>query len=106
MTWRQVLASLGMDSTIGEVARLTGVTERTLRYYEHLGLLTPRRDLGGRRRYDADDVDRLYRILVLRGLGIAVSQLDPDSVDLLTLTSRHLADLDRRIGELARQRED
>jgi DNA-binding transcriptional MerR regulator len=94
-----------MDATIGEVARRTGVTERTLRYYEELGLLTPRRDSGGRRRYDAEHIDRLYRILVLRALGSPVGELDPDSADLLTLTTRHLADLDLRIGELARQRE-
>lgn len=94
-----------MDTTIGEVARQTGVTERTLRYYEELGLLTPRRDPGGRRRYDTEHVNRLYRIRVLRALGTPVGELNPDSADLLTLATRHLADLDRRIGELARQRE-
>lgn len=35
---------------IGDVARRTGLTERTLRYYEELGLLAPVRDAGGRRR--------------------------------------------------------
>ncbi|HET9861736.1 MAG TPA: MerR family transcriptional regulator [Nocardioidaceae bacterium] len=58
-----------MEQTIGEVARRTGVTERTLRYYEVLGLLTPRRDTGGRRRYDVEQVDRLYRIRLMRELG-------------------------------------
>jgi DNA-binding transcriptional MerR regulator len=43
-----------MDQTIGEIARRTGVTERTLRYDEEVGLLTPRRDTGGRRRLDVD----------------------------------------------------
>ena len=38
------------NDTIGEVARRAGVTERTLRYYEELGLLTPERDSGDRRR--------------------------------------------------------
>ncbi|MGH3353826.1 MAG: MerR family transcriptional regulator [Nocardioides sp.] len=94
-----------MDATIGEVARRTGVTERTLRYYEELGLLKPARDGGGRRRYGAEHINRLYRIRLLRELGTPVADLDPEGADLLTLTSRHLADLDRRIGELARQRE-
>ncbi|WP_344247204.1 MerR family transcriptional regulator [Isoptericola hypogeus] len=94
-----------MDRTIGEVASRTGLTERTLRYYEELGLLAPRRDAGGRRRYDAAHVDRLYRIRVLRELGTPVAELDPDSADLLTLTTRHLADIDRRLADLTRQRE-
>jgi DNA-binding transcriptional MerR regulator/uncharacterized glyoxalase superfamily protein PhnB len=94
-----------MDISIGELARKTAITERTLRYYEELGLLTPRRDSGGRRRYDAGHVDRLYRILVLRQLGTPVRELDPEGTDLLSVTTRHLADLDRRIAELARQRE-
>lgn len=96
---------LGMDSTIGEVARRTGVTERTLRYYEELGLISPRRDTGGRRRYDTDDVDRLYRVRLLRALGTPVGGLDPDGTDLLSLTTRHLAALDEQLGELSRRRE-
>lgn len=66
-----------MEQTIGEVARRTGVTERTLRYYEVLGLLTPRRDTGGRRRYDVEQVDRLYRIRLMRQLGTLVAEVDP-----------------------------
>ena len=51
---------------IGDVARRTGVTERTLRYYEELGLLAPARDGGGRRQYDG----------ALKSLEIAKSALD------------------------------
>lgn len=94
-----------MDATIGEVARRTGLTERTLRYYEELGVLDPDRDAGGRRRYGAGHIDRLYRIRLLRELGSPVADLDPDAAELQTLTSRHLSDIDRRIAELARQRE-
>lgn len=91
--------------TIGEVAARTGVTERTLRYYEELGLLAPDRDSRGRRRYDRATLDRLYRIRLLRGLGTPVVDVKPDSVDLLGLTRRHLADLDARAADVARQRE-
>ncbi|WP_415949321.1 MerR family transcriptional regulator [Streptomyces sp. KLOTTS4A1] len=94
-----------MDVTIGEVAHRTGVTERTLRYYEELGLLSPARDSGGRRVYGPAEIDRLYRIRLLRELGTPVAELAPDRTDLLSLTSRHLAGLDRRMAELARQRE-
>ena len=93
------------DWGIGDVAARTGVTERTLRYYEELGFLTPSRDAGGRRRYDVDTLDRLYRVRLLRELGTRVADLDPDAEDLRDLTGRHLADLDTRLAELARQRE-
>ncbi|MDV6300949.1 MerR family transcriptional regulator [Rhodococcus cerastii] len=90
---------------IGDVARRTGVTERTLRYYEELGLLAPVRDGGGRRRYDGRDLDRLYRIRLLRELGTQLGDVDPDAADLLHLSRQHLADLDRQMAELARVRE-
>jgi DNA-binding transcriptional MerR regulator/uncharacterized glyoxalase superfamily protein PhnB len=94
-----------MELSIGAVARRTGMTERTLRYYEELGLLAPARDSGGRRRYDSDLLDRLYRVRLLRALGTPVAEIDPDAADLLVLTRRHLADLDTRLAELARLRE-
>jgi DNA-binding transcriptional MerR regulator len=90
---------------IGDVARRTGLTERTLRYYEELGLLSPERNGGGQRRYDAAAIDRLYRIRLQRELGTPLAEVTVDDVDLLALTQRHLADVDARIAELARQRE-
>lgn len=93
-----------MDLTIGAVARRTGLTERTLRYYEEVGLLTTERDSAGRRRYDAAALARLYRVRLLRALGTPVADVDPDA-DLLTLSRRHLADLDASLAELARTRE-
>lgn len=90
---------------IGEVARRAGVTERTLRYYEELGLLSPSRDAGGRRRYDSHSLDQLYRVRLLRALGTPLAGLDPDADNLLALTRRHLADFDARLADLARQRE-
>lgn len=94
-----------MDPFIGEVAERTGLTQRTLRYYEELGLLDPPRDTGGRRRYDAGTIDRLYRVRLLRNLGTPITEVDPDGVDVLELTRRHLAGLDARQADLARQRE-
>ncbi len=94
-----------MELTIGAVARRTGLTERTLRYYEEAGLLAPPRDAAGRRRYDAAALDRLYRIRLLRALGTPVAELDPTPGDLAALTRRHLADLDARLAEMARTRE-
>jgi len=51
---------------IGEVALQAGVTTRTLRYYQELGLLDPGHSPGGSRRYTDADAARLRRIIELR----------------------------------------
>jgi DNA-binding transcriptional MerR regulator/uncharacterized glyoxalase superfamily protein PhnB len=94
-----------MELTIGEVARRTGLTPRTLRYYEDLGLLDPARTSAGRRVYDAAALDRLYRIRLLRSLGTPIADVAPDRTDLRDLARRHLADIDTRLAETARKRE-
>src|SRR3954466_8383220 len=98
--------------TIGEVSARTGMTQRTLRYYEDLGLLEPTRSEGGRRSYDADTLDRLYRIRLQRSLGTAVADVAPDDTDLLAIARRRLArprrplaDLGDRLAAVARERE-
>jgi MerR family transcriptional regulator, repressor of the yfmOP operon len=55
---------------IGEVARLLGVTTRTIRYYEELGLLVPAGDRrkGEHRVYDEVSIARLQQLLKLRDL--------------------------------------
>lgn len=59
--------------SIGELAALSGVSVRTLRFYEEAGLLCPKRDpQNGYRIYGSVDVDRLQEILLLRRLGIPV----------------------------------
>jgi DNA-binding transcriptional MerR regulator len=55
--------------TIEQVAERTGLTKRTLRYYEEVGLLPPTgRTEGNYRRYSEDDIARLERIKKLRDL--------------------------------------
>ncbi len=55
--------------TIEQVATRTGLTKRTLRYYEEVGLLPPTgRTEGNYRRYSESDVQRLERIKELRDL--------------------------------------
>jgi DNA-binding transcriptional MerR regulator len=54
---------------IGEAAAQAGVSTRTLRYYQELGLLSPASTTaGGARRYSKADVERVLRILQLRDL--------------------------------------
>jgi MerR family transcriptional regulator, repressor of the yfmOP operon len=55
--------------TIEQVSARTGLTKRTLRYYEEVGLLPPTgRTEGNYRRYNEDDIQRLERIKKLRDL--------------------------------------
>ncbi len=63
--------------TIEQVAMRTGLTKRTLRYYEEVGLLPPTgRTEGNYRRYSESDVQRLERIKELRDLlGFSLSDI-------------------------------
>src|SRR5947207_306582 len=63
--------------TIEQVATRTGLTKRTLRYYEEVGLLPPTgRTEGNYRRYSESDVQRLERIKELRDLlGFSLSDI-------------------------------
>ena len=61
-------------SRIGELARLYGVTLRTLRFYEDKGLLTPHRE-GTTRLYTRRDVARLKLILLGRKVGFSLREV-------------------------------
>jgi DNA-binding transcriptional MerR regulator len=75
---------------IGEIAQQAGVSTRTLRYYQELGLLDPTRsNPGGRRRYSTRDVARLRRILELRD----VMGFDLDRINAILHAEDRLAEL-------------
>src|SRR4051794_25307891 len=84
---------------IGEVARATGLTVRTLHHYDEIGLLTPsERTQAGYRLYGEQDVERLYEIRALRDLGIPLGEI-PDALGgdaRLTLT-RHLERIEQTL---------
>lgn len=62
--------------TIAELARSTGLTARTLRYYDELGLLTPAGTTSsGMRWYGTEEVLRLQRVLVYRHLRVPLEQI-------------------------------
>ncbi len=62
---------------IQDVARRTGLSEPTLRYYEEVGLIGPiARDPSSRhRRYREEDVDRLQALACLRAMGIGLEEM-------------------------------
>lgn len=87
-----------------ELADLAGVSPRTLRYYDQIGLLVPARAQNGYRVYSADDVRRLQHILLLRSCRVPLESieeaLDKSDFDLATMLQEHLTTLCRQRDEL------
>ncbi|GHF71880.1 HTH-type transcriptional regulator SkgA [Streptomyces mashuensis] len=92
-----------MEWPIAEVARMSGVTARTLRRYDETGLLPPARvGANGRRHYGGRELLRLQQILVLRALGLGLPDirrvLDEQVDEVEALRGHHrrlLAERDR-----------
>lgn len=97
-----------MSWTINEVARISGVTSRTLRHYQDIGLLEPEStEFSGRRLYGQLELLRLQEILLLRDLGLPLRTiariLDEEGGDRRAALTTHLETLNRerdRIDEL------
>ena len=85
---------------IKDLARATGVTSRTLRHYEQIGLLRPSRVASNGYRYYGDaEVSRLYRILSLRALELPLAAIRTaldDDTSLSAAIETHLALLEER----------
>jgi MerR family transcriptional regulator, repressor of the yfmOP operon len=81
---------------IGEVAERSGVTPRTIRYYEEIGLLTGgKRRKGEHRAYDENDIERLLELKRLRDL----LNLSLEELKQLVEAEEARAALRRRFGE-------
>ena len=62
--------------TVGEAAKKTGVTVRTLQYYDREGLLSPSAESeGGRRLYTDKDLVMLHQIISLKSLGFSLDDI-------------------------------
>jgi DNA-binding transcriptional MerR regulator len=88
---------------IGELARRTAVSVRTLHYYDEIGLLAPsEHTYTGHRRYTSADVARLQQIVSLRQLGLSLEQirdcLDRGSCSPAEIVEQHLARLREQIA--------
>lgn len=101
--------------TISDIARHTGVSTHTLRYYERIGLLSPvARVAGGHRRYDDDDVARIRFLTLLRRTGMPIRDMqrfmnltragDHTLADRIELLEAHLAGIDERLETLGQCR--
>lgn len=100
---------------IGELAERVGVNPKTVRYYEGIGLLPdPERLPSGYREYTDDDVDRVRFIKTAQRLGLSLSEISEilgfrDRSErpcdyVLGVLERQVADLDRRMAEMAQLR--
>jgi len=112
----------GDDSALamGELCRRTGLSARTVRYYEELGLLPGvRRRAGGRRVYGQDELERLSFIGRLKTLGLSLGEIKElnalyahagSTRDMLqrlhALLGDHLGELDGRIASLTQLRRE
>ena len=73
-----------MAWTVGDSARLAKVSVRTLHHYDQLGIVKPSsRTEAGYRLYEANDLERLHRVMVFRELGFSLDEIgkivtDPD----------------------------
>lgn len=61
--------------TVQKLALLAGVSARTLRYYDTIGLLTPQKNESGYRVYGSSEIDRLQLILFYRELGFGLHDI-------------------------------
>src|SRR5512133_1522718 len=101
-------------TSIGELARQLDMSQRTIRYYEEIGLLNSiKRVEGGRRIYTDADLRRLKLIKRLKIMGMTLSEMQELEAmwtyeksnekvlrRLLELLSNHLKRLDERIADL------
>ena len=99
-----------MEYSIQELSRLSGVTTRTLRWYDQIGLLKPSRVAeSGYRYYGRAEVDRLQDILYYRALGVELARikecLDDPSFDRLAALKSHLAALEAERERLEERNE-
>jgi MerR family transcriptional regulator, copper efflux regulator len=105
---------------IGDLTQRAGVTQRTVRYYESIGLLPPgEREGHGQHYYGEETLARLQKIDQLKKLGLSLDEIrdvidlyftDPSGIQpkqkVLAILRQHLAEADRKISGLQQFRAD
>lgn len=89
----------------GQIAKLVGVSKRTILYYDETGLLQPsQRDSAGQRWYNEQDIQRLHKILFLKSMNYSLKQittlLDQDQALFKDTLTMQLQMLEEKISEL------
>ncbi|AWV00187.1 MerR family transcriptional regulator [Burkholderia sp. JP2-270] len=99
-----------MQLKVGELAKRSGLTVRTLHHYHAIGLLTPSaRADNGYRLYDRHDIARLHQIQALRRFGLSLTEigdyLNQPGTPLVDLVAKQIVLLDRQLAQTAQLRE-
>ena len=99
---------------IAEAARASGLTSKTIRYYEDIGLVTPQRGPNGDRHFSPADIHRLRFLSRARPLDFSLQDcrdllmLNEDTsrsnADVREIAARHLAQVDERLADLSQLR--
>jgi len=106
-----------MELAPGQLAERSGVAISALHFYEREGLIHSRRTEGNQRRYARETLRRVAFIRVSQRVGIPLSEIraalatlpegrTPNRSDWETLSARWRTDLDRRIEQLVRLRDE
>ena len=96
-----------MKYSISQLSKLAGVSSRTLRYYEEIGLLLPReKGENGYRYYDLQQVDRLQQIMFYRSFDMELEEikniLDADDFNPISALESHLEKLENQKTKINR----
>lgn len=86
--------------TIKDIMKITGVTKRTLHYYDEIGLLSPKKNNKNYRIYEQQDLEKLQKILVFKSLDLDISKIKQfisyDNNELRKILSEELTNLDKK----------
>ncbi|HAZ31635.1 MAG TPA: MerR family DNA-binding transcriptional regulator [Dehalococcoidia bacterium] len=81
---------------INVAARIVGVHTHTLRYYERLGIIQPKRSPGNQRLYSARDIEKLQQIRTLADdLGVNLA-----GVEVILRLTRRMTEMEKRMQEM------
>lgn len=107
----------GSELTIGEFSARSGVAPSALRFYESKGLLHSRRNAGGQRRYDREELRRVSFVLAAQQVGLNLEEIRealaslpdhrvPSKADWARLSRSWRPRLDHQIAVLERLRDN
>ena len=100
---------------VGEIAERLGVSPRTIKYYEELGLIRPEtRSPGGFRLYGKEGAEQLERILRMKSIGYSLGAIrellatreaaqEADKITVISNTMERLKDREREVTERIQQ---
>ena len=95
---------------IGQVSERAGIPAKTIRYYEDIGLVTPKRSGNGYRAFSEADLHKLAFLARARALGFSIEDCRKllglyedetrESADVKALASEHLVAIEEKIAQL------